>query len=104
MSTSDYGGYIHVNYNGVNDVLDTLQRADQAIQTLFEELNPVVTQMMNIWVGSSAEQYASLQNRWNQDLADMGAMISANTATLQEMAYTYSSTDNNLAFQWADIR
>ncbi len=104
MTVSDYGGYIHVNYGGVSDVLQTLQDADQTIQRIFEELKPVVQQMITIWQGTSAEQYTSLQNQWNQDLADMQSILSANAATLEEMAYVYSSTDNNLAFQWADIR
>ena len=103
MTVSSDDGYIHVNYGQVNGVYDALQGADKAIGMVLQNLEQVIAPLQASWLGISEDEYQMVQARWNQDMADMSATLTASAATLEEMSINYGNTDNNLALQWQQI-
>jgi early secretory antigenic target protein ESAT-6 len=101
MSVSD--NEIYVNYGTVNNIGQALADADQAIQRVLTELQDVINPLRASWSGASETEYTAVQNRWNNDIASMNALLSQYGNTLDEMTTNYGTTDNNLAMQWSSI-
>jgi WXG100 family type VII secretion target len=102
LSTSE--GDIYVNYGNVSNVEDALSDADIQINAVLENLQAMVSQLQATWAGVSQDEYTQVQARWTADTADMQNVLKNYNSTLGEMTYNYGSTDNNLAFQWSEIR
>lgn len=101
MSVSD--NEIYVNYGTVSNVGQALADADNAIQRVLVELQDVINPLRASWSGASEAEYVAVQNRWNNDVGAMNALLSKYGSTLDEMTMNYGTTDNNLALQWASI-
>ena len=101
MSISD--GQIYVDYGHVGSVEQALQDADMAIQRVLTDLENVINPLRASWSGASEAEYTMVQNRWNNDLGQMNALLAQYASTLSEMTINYGNTDNDLALQWAGI-
>jgi WXG100 family type VII secretion target len=101
MSVSD--NEIYVNYGTVSNVGQALADADAAIQRVLAELADTINPLRATWSGASEAEYVGVQNRWDNDIAAMNALLSRYGNTLDEMTVNYGTTDNNLALQWASI-
>jgi 6 kDa early secretory antigenic target len=101
MSVSD--NEIYVNYGTVSNVGQALADADAAIQRVLGELQDVINPLRASWSGASEAEYVAVQNRWNNDINQMNALLSRYGSTLDEMSVNYGTTDNNLALQWSSI-
>jgi early secretory antigenic target protein ESAT-6 len=101
MSISD--GQIYVDYGQVGNVEQALQDADNAIQRVLGELQDVINPLRASWSGASEAEYVAVQNRWNNDIGQMNALLAQYSSTLNEMTVNYGSTDNGLALQWSAI-
>lgn len=97
-------GDIYVNYGNVSNVEDALADAGKQINAVLENLQTMVSQLQATWSGPSNDEYIHLQARWNSDTVDMQNVLNNYNSTLGEMSYNYGNTDNNLAFQWSEIR
>jgi WXG100 family type VII secretion target len=96
-------GLISVNYGPTNDVYDSLVNADQAISSVLSELESAINPLIGTWEGISSDAWQSIQNGWNDKIAQMNQDLVSNAGILSEMTTNYSTTDNNLALQWQDI-
>ena len=96
-------GSIYVNYGHVDNIGQALQDADAQIQRVLGELQATIQPLRASWSGASEGEYTQVQARWNTDITDMNNLLSRYCNTLDEMKINYSSTDNNLAFQWQEI-
>ncbi len=101
MSISD--NQIYVNYGTVSNVGQALVDADGAIQRVLTELADVINPLRATWSGASEAEYVNVQNRWNNDIATMNALLAKYGSTLDDMTVNYGTTDNNLALQWGAI-
>jgi 6 kDa early secretory antigenic target len=97
------GNSIYVNYSGTSNVVDDLSQADNAIQAVLTNLQDAINPLRATWSGASDDEYTTVQNRWNNDMAQMQAMLPQYSSTLDNMSNNYSSTDNRIAGQWAGI-
>jgi WXG100 family type VII secretion target len=102
MSAGD-DGLISVQYGPTNDVYDSLVAADKAIASVISELEGVINPLIGTWEGISANAWQSLQQNWNNMIAQMNADLGKNAGVLSEMTSNYGTTDNNLAMQWQEI-
>jgi WXG100 family type VII secretion target len=102
MSAGD-DGLISVQYGPTNDVYDALVAADKAIGSVISELEGVINPLIGTWEGISANAWQSLQQNWNNMIAQMNADLGSNAGILSEMTSNYGTTDNNLAMQWQEI-
>jgi WXG100 family type VII secretion target len=96
-------GLISVNYGPTNDVYDSLVHADQAIGSVLSELESAINPLIGTWEGIASDAWQSIQNGWNDKIAQMNQDLASNAGILSEMTTNYSTTDNNLALQWQDI-
>lgn len=101
MAISD--GQIYVDYGHVGSVEQALEDADSAIQRVLNDLENVISPLRASWSGASEAQYTQVQNRWNNDIAQMNSLLAQYRSTLSEMTINYNSTDNDLALQWSAI-
>jgi early secretory antigenic target protein ESAT-6 len=101
MTVSD--GQIYVDYGQVSNVEQALEDADSAIQRVLSDLENVITPLRASWSGASEAEYLMVQNRWNNDIGQMNALLVQYASTLSEMTVNYGSTDNDLALQWSGI-
>lgn len=101
MSVSD--NEIYVDYGTVNNVGQALADADAAIQRVLVELQDVINPLRASWSGASEAEYTAVQNRWDNDIATMNALLARYGNTLDEMTVNYGTTDNHLALQWSSI-
>lgn len=96
-------GQIYVDYGQVSNVHQALQDADMAIGRVLGQLEDVINPLRASWSGASEAEYTSVQARWNNDLAQMNALLSQYATTLDDMTVNYGTTDNHLALQWSSI-
>ncbi len=101
MSVSD--NEIYVDYGTVGNVGQALADADAAIQRVLIELQDVINPLRASWSGASEAEYTAVQNRWDNDIATMNALLARYSNTLDEMTVNYGTTDNHLALQWTSI-
>jgi WXG100 family type VII secretion target len=97
------GNSIYVNYSATSNVVDDLAQADNAIQGVLSNLQDAITPLRATWSGASDDEYTIVQNRWNNDMAQMQAMLPKYSQTLDNMSGNYSTTDNRIAANWAGI-
>lgn len=97
------GNSIYVNYSATSNVVDDLSQADSSIQGVLNNLQDAITPLRATWSGASDDEYTIVQNRWNNDMAQMQAMLPKYSSTLDNMSNNYSSTDNRIAGQWSGI-
>ena len=101
MAISD--GHIYVDYGQVGSVEQALVDADMAIQRVLTDLENVINPLRASWSGASEAEYVMVQNRWNNDIGQMNALLAQYASTLSEMSINYGTTDNDLALQWSSI-
>ena len=101
MTISD--NEIYVDYHGVESVFQILQEADAAIQQVLNDLQNTIQPLRASWSGASEAEYILVQNRWNNDIGQMNALLTKYGATLNEMSVNYGNTDNRLAMQWSSL-
>jgi WXG100 family type VII secretion target len=92
---------IYVNYNGTNAVVDGLVQADKQIQGVLDNLQATIQPLQATWSGASDDEYTTVQNRWNNDMAQMQSMLTQYGQSVNEASNTYNSTDNRIAGNWA---
>jgi len=97
------GNSIYVNYSATGNVVDDLSQADNSIQGVLTNLQDAITPLRATWSGASDDEYTIVQNRWNNDMAQMQAMLPKYSQTLDNMSHNYNNTDTRIAGQWANI-
>jgi 6 kDa early secretory antigenic target len=101
MSISDNS--LYVNYGSTGDVQDQLVQADRQISSVLDNLTDSIAPLRATWSGASDAEYTQVQNRWNSDINAMSRLMGGYSNTLDEMSRNYSTTDNGLAEDWAQI-
>jgi 6 kDa early secretory antigenic target len=92
---------IYVNYNSVGAVVDALVQADKSIQGVLNDLQNTIRPLQATWSGASDDEYTSVQNRWNNDMAQMQSMLNQYSQSVNDASDTYNNTDNRIAGNWA---
>ena len=92
---------IYVNYNSVGAVVDALVQADKSIQGVLNDLQNTIRPLQATWSGASDDEYTTVQNRWNNDMAQMQSMLTQYGQSVNDASDTYNNTDNRIASNWA---
>jgi early secretory antigenic target protein ESAT-6 len=96
-------GDIFINYSGVNNVIEDMQSANNAIQGVLNNLQDEIQPLRATWAGTSEDAWVAVQNRWDADMADMNRVLSQASVTLGDMSSNTANTDNNVAAGWQGI-
>jgi len=95
------GNSIYVNYAGVGNVVDIVQQANNTINSAFDNLENELAPLRATWSGASDQEFTAFSARYNNDYANMQAILPKITQAIGDMSDNYSTTDNRLASQWA---
>jgi len=94
---------LYVNYSATSNIVDDLTQADSSIQGVLSNLQDAITPLRATWSGASDDEYTIVQNRWNNDMAQMQAMLPHYGQTLEHMSDNYGNTDKRVGDQWSSI-
>ncbi|MEV1046870.1 WXG100 family type VII secretion target [Streptomyces sp. NPDC049916] len=99
--TSD--GFIHVQYNHVENAAEGMIEQTRAIQTTLSNLEMELNDLKQTWYGGDAEVYTEKQATWDGAVVTMQQLLSSHAALLGDVSGNYKQTENSLSQLWSEV-
>ncbi|MET7320216.1 MULTISPECIES: WXG100 family type VII secretion target [unclassified Streptomyces] len=96
-------GFIHVQYNHVQNAGENMIEQTRAIQTTLTQLEMELNDLKQTWYGSDAEVYTEKQARWDAAVVTMQQLLSSHAALLGDVSGNYKQTENSLSQLWSEV-
>ncbi|MEU8543815.1 WXG100 family type VII secretion target [Streptomyces sp. NPDC048717] len=97
-------GYIHVDYNHMQNAADDMVHQTKAIAQTITNLNAELQALMDSWGGDDAKVYIGKQDAWNTAVDNMKLLLKQNADVLTDVSGNYKYTENSLSQMWSDVK
>ncbi|MFJ4622376.1 WXG100 family type VII secretion target [Streptomyces sp. NPDC088812] len=104
MTDSFTDGYIHVDYDHMQNGADDLVHQTKAIAQTLTNLDAELQALRATWSGADRAVYDEKQKAWNNAVHAMEAMLNSNAQLLTELSGNYQNTESKLTQLWADVK
>lgn len=102
MSFTD--GYIHVDYDHMQNAADDMVHQTKAIAQTILDLNAELQPLMQTWSGEDKLAYGDKQQEWNAAVDGMKELLNRNAHLLTDVSDNYRYTEKSLTQMWSDIK
>jgi WXG100 family type VII secretion target len=96
-------GFIHVEYNHVNNAADDMVQQTRAIEGTLSQLELELNELKQTWYGSDAEVYTEKQAAWDGAVVTMQQLLTSHASLLTDVSENYKYTENSLSQLWSEV-
>ncbi|GAA0328617.1 WXG100 family type VII secretion target [Actinoallomurus spadix] len=104
MSEDFTDGYIHVDYQHVDNAAEDLVSQTQAIAKTISSLEQELAELKKSWIGEDAQVYHAKQQAWDNAIKAMEQMLTSHSQLLDDIVGSYKYNENNLSQMWSEVR
>ncbi|MEU1298331.1 WXG100 family type VII secretion target [Streptomyces shenzhenensis] len=96
-------GYIHVEYNPVNNAADDMVQQTRAIEGTLSSLEMELSELKQTWWGDDAAVYEQKQAAWDNAVITMQQLLNSHANLLTDVSDNYRYTEQNLSQLWSEV-
>lgn len=96
-------GYIHVEYNSVNNAADDMVQQTRAIEGTLSNLEMELSELKQTWWGDDAAVYEQKQAAWDNAVRSMQQLLNSHASLLTDVSDNYRYTEQNLSQLWSEV-
>ncbi|MBT3149324.1 WXG100 family type VII secretion target [Streptomyces sp. CHD11] len=96
-------GFIHVQYNHVNNAADDMVQQTRAIEGTLSQLEMELSELKQTWYGGDAEVYTQKQAAWDGAVVTMQNLLTSHAGLLTDVSESYKYTENSLSQLWSEV-
>ncbi|CAL9324276.1 WXG100 family type VII secretion target [Streptomyces sp. SudanB66_2053] len=96
-------GFIHVQYNHVNNAADDMVQQTRAIEATLNQLEMELSELKQTWYGTDAQVYTEKQAAWGGAVVTMQQLLNSHAGLLTDVSENYKYTENSLSQLWSEV-
>lgn len=96
-------GFIHVEYNPVNNAADDMVQQTRAIEGTLSNLEMELNELKQTWWGGDAEVYEQKQAAWDNAVIAMQQLLNSHANLLTDVSDNYKYTEQSLSQLWSEV-
>lgn len=96
-------GYIHVEYNPVNNAADDMVNQTRAIEGTLSNLEMELAKLKETWWGADATVYEEKQTAWDNAVIAMQQLLNSHANLLTDVSENYRYTEQSLSQLWSEV-
>ncbi|MET9886705.1 WXG100 family type VII secretion target [Streptomyces sp. NPDC006430] len=104
MTGNTTDGYIHVDYNSMNNSADDMVQQTKAIAATIASLDQELNSLKTTWSGTDAAAYESKQQAWDNAVKALEQMLTSHAGLLGQISDSYKYTEQGLEQLWSSVK
>lgn len=93
--------FTRVSAAGMTQGIESLQRANQQLQTTLEDLKGKLRNSLAQWEGEATDAYNQVQARWDQQAIEMNGIVQQMGQILNQINEAYIANESSVRSRWS---
>ncbi|MFE8950248.1 WXG100 family type VII secretion target [Streptomyces sp. NPDC007856] len=97
-------GEIFINHDHVATFVQDMGQATQRVRQIIDDLQQQLAPKVAHWSGADKDFYHQVQQRWNDEVANLGQILAGHAQVVDENSANYKLTEKQSAEAFAEVR